>query len=259
MAGATRGTAVVTGSASGIGAAVRERLETDGDRVVGVDLRGQEVEADLSTPEGRTAAIDGVLAATGGAIDRLVLCAGVGSHLTDLALIPSVNYFGTFALLDGLRDALAGRPDAAAVVIASNSAQMGGFDEHPYVQAMLAGDEPLARERIASENGFLAYAGSKHAVARGVRRRADAFGKAGVRLNAVAPGPTETPMVEATRQHPAFGAAMNAMPIPLGRFAAPREIAQAIAFLLGPEASYVHGVVLYADGGNDAVLRPDRF
>lgn len=253
------GTAVVTGSASGIGAAVRARLERDGDRVIGVDLRSADVEADLSKPEGRARALEGVLAASGGALDRVVLCAGVGSHVADLALVPSVNYFGTFALLDGLLDALAKQPDSAAVVIASNSAQIGGFDEHPYVKAMLAGDEELSRALIEKENGFLAYAGSKHAVARGVRRRADAFGKRRVRLNAVAPGPTETPMVEATRAHPTFGPAMNAMPLPLGRFGEPHEIASAVAFLLGTQASMVHGIVLYADGGIDAVLRPDRF
>ncbi len=53
------GTAVVSGSASGIGAALRRRLERDGDRVVGVDLRDAEVEADLSTAAGRDAAIAG--------------------------------------------------------------------------------------------------------------------------------------------------------------------------------------------------------
>ena len=87
---------------------MRERLEADGDRVIGVDLRGAEVEADLSQPEGRRAAIEGVLERSGGALDRVVACAGLGSHLTDLPLIASVNYFGAVDVLDGLRDAMAG-------------------------------------------------------------------------------------------------------------------------------------------------------
>ena len=53
----TQRTAVITGSASGIGAAIRSRLEADGLRVIGIDLAGQEIDADLSTPEGRTSAV----------------------------------------------------------------------------------------------------------------------------------------------------------------------------------------------------------
>jgi NAD(P)-dependent dehydrogenase (short-subunit alcohol dehydrogenase family) len=69
---------VVTGSASGIGRATRERLEASGADVIGVDLRDAEVLADLATPVGRTAAIAAVLQAAGSSIDGLVTCAGVG-------------------------------------------------------------------------------------------------------------------------------------------------------------------------------------
>ena len=171
--------AVVTGSAGGIGAAVRERLERDGDRVIGVDLRDADVEADLSTPDGREAAVEGVLAACDGDLDKLVACAGLGSHLSDFPLIASVNYFGAVATLDGLRSALAGRPGAAAVAVSSNSARFGAFDDSEFVRACLDDDEPRAREIIAQENGFAAYGGSKHALARAVRRRASEWGRPG--------------------------------------------------------------------------------
>jgi len=250
--------AAVSGSASGIGAAVRARLEQQGDRVIGVDLRDAEVEADLSTLEGRRAAVSGVRSACSGALDRLVLCAGLGPQVED-ARIALVNYFGAVDLLDGLLGCLTGQADAAAVVVASNSAQLGPFQEHPVVLALLDGDEAKARELLADDRGYIAYAGSKHALARAVRRRASAWGQAGVRLNAIAPGPTRTPLLEATANHPVWGRGMNALPVPLGRQAEPEEMAGIIAFLLGPEAGYVHGSIWYADGGTDASVRPDFF
>ena len=250
--------AAISGSDSGIGAAVRTRLERQGDRVIGVDLRNAEVEADLSTVEGRRSAIAGVRGACRGALDRLVLCAGLGPQVED-ARIALVNYFGAVDLLDGLLGCLAGRPDAAAVVVASNSAQLGPFQEHPVALALLDGDEAKARELLADDRGYIAYGGSKHALARAVRRRASEWGRAGVRLNAIAPGPTRTPLLEATANHPVWGKGLHALPVPLGRQAEPEEMAGIIAFLLGSEAGYVHGSIWYADGGTDASVRPDFF
>ena len=253
------GTVAITGSASGIGAAVRERMASDGDRVIGVDLRDADVEADLASPEGRKRAIGAVRELAGGGIDRLVLCAGLGAHLDDFAMIASVNYFGAVEVMDGLLGDLSGRPLASAVVVCSNSAQFVPLDQHPYVLALLDHDEAKAREIVAKENGFVAYAGSKHALCRAVRRRAKVWGEAGVRLNGICPGATETPLLRGSLEHPVWGDSVAALEIPLGRHAAPAEMAAVIAFLLGPEAGYVHGSVIYADGGNDATLRPDRF
>jgi NAD(P)-dependent dehydrogenase (short-subunit alcohol dehydrogenase family) len=253
------GTAAITGSASGIGAAVRKRLERDGDRVIGVDLRDAEVVADLSAPEGRQRAIEAVCREAGGALDRLVLCAGLGTHVEDLAMIASVNYFGAVEVMDGLKEALAGRPGAAAVAVCSNSAQFGPFEKHPFVLALLEPNEAKARRLVAKENGFVAYGGSKHALCRAVRRRAKPWGEAGVRLNGICPGATETPLLRGSIEHPVWGKGVAGLDIPLGRRAEPEEMAVVIAFLLGPEAGYVHGSLVYVDGGNDATMRPDRF
>lgn len=254
--------AAVSGSASGIGAAVRARLEAEGARVVGVDLRGAEVVADLGTPEGREEALAAVREAAGSSLDRLVLCAGVGSHIDDLALIPSVNYFGAVALLDGLADLLAAGAAPAGVVIGSNSSQYLPFDEGPpaaYVEALLAGDEVAARRLAVMGNGFLAYAGSKHALTRAVRRRARKLGARGIRANVVAPGPVETPLLEESRRHPVFGKGVEQVEIPLGRRGRPEEVAELVHFLLSAGSSWMHGSVVFLDGGNDAVVRPDRF
>ncbi|MGZ4756546.1 MAG: SDR family NAD(P)-dependent oxidoreductase, partial [Acidimicrobiia bacterium] len=115
-------TVVVTGSASGMGAATRARLEADGQRVIGVDIRDADIVADLGTAEGREAAIDAVVARTDGVIDGLVTWAGVAG-LTDTpgSVLASVNYFGSTALLAGLRPALARGDRPAAVAISSNS------------------------------------------------------------------------------------------------------------------------------------------
>lgn len=252
------GNAVVTGSASGIGLAVRQGLEKLGDRVIGVDLREAEVLADLSTVEGRKSAVAEVLEQTGGEIDRLVVAAGLGGHVEDTALVTSVNYFGAVELLDGLRTAMEGRAGAAAVAICSNSAQLMPLDEHPFVLAMLEHDEAAARE-LSGKLGAVTYGATKHALSRALRRRADEWGKAGVRLNGIAPGPTETPMLQGVIDHPVLSKYFEQMEIPLGRNALPDEIASVVLFLLGDAASFVHGSILYADGGQDAMLRSDRF
>jgi NAD(P)-dependent dehydrogenase (short-subunit alcohol dehydrogenase family) len=227
--------------------------------VIGVDLCDADVVADLSSPEGRKRAIGAVRELADGGIDRLVLSAGLGAHIEDFARIASVNYFGAVEVMDGLLGDLAGRSEASAVVVCSNSAQFVPLDEHPYILALLDHDEAKACEIVAKENGFVAYAGSKHALCRAVRRRATAWGEAGVRLNGICPGATETPLLRGSLDHPVWGESVAGLDIPLGRHADPAEIAAVVAFLLGPEAGYVHGSVIYADGGNDATMRPDRF
>jgi NAD(P)-dependent dehydrogenase (short-subunit alcohol dehydrogenase family) len=254
------GCVAVTGSASGIGAAVRARLERAGARVLGVDLRDAEVIADLGTSEGRTAATAGVLAAADGRLDGLVACAGLGPHVELWSTIVSVNYFGAQALCDGLRPALAAAKPAAAVIVSSNSSTVPG-SEGPVVDACLAGDEAEARRIALEQSGHQAYAGSKLALTRWMRRNATSaeWAGAGIRLNAVAPGPVTTPLLQAGLDHPIYGPAIRGFPVPLGGFGTTEQIAAAVAFLLDPEAAFCCGSVLFVDGGTDALLRPDQY
>src|SRR4029079_13047895 len=108
-------TIAITGSASGMGAALGERLTAAGDRVIGVDLRNADVEADLGTRAGRAQAIERVGELSGGALDGLVTLAGLaGLPERPASLLISVNYFGTVELLKGLGPPLAPATHALA-------------------------------------------------------------------------------------------------------------------------------------------------
>lgn len=250
--------AVITGSASGIGAEVRKRLEAQGFEVIGIDLKNTEVTADLSTQDGRKSAIAETLEKCGGKIDRLLLAAGLGGHLDDGALVARVNYFGALALLDGFKDALASS-GGRCVVIGSNSAQMRPVDEAPMVISMLEGDEAKTMDIIGEMHAAMVYAGSKHALTRAVRRRAAEWGSAGIRLNVIAPGPTETPMLQGVKDHPTISKSLDMIPIPQKRFATVEEIGGTIEFMFSDICGHMHGSVIYVDGGSDAQVRPDKF
>jgi NAD(P)-dependent dehydrogenase (short-subunit alcohol dehydrogenase family) len=245
----------VTGSASGLGAAVCAQLAGGGDRVIGVDQRDAEVVADLCQPAGRAAAVEAVAEIAQHALDGLVVAAGLGPHVADRGAIASVNYFGAVAVLDGLRDVLARGIQPAAVAVASNSATIGAADE--LVDVMLQGDEDATRAAAQASNGVTVYSSSKRALALAARHRAPAWGDDGVRLNAVAPGPFGSPMMDGILADAVIGPMVESFPIPLGRRGDVGEVASVITFLLSPAASWVHGHVLFVDGGSDALLRPD--
>jgi len=251
-------TAVITGSASGIGAATRARLESEGFNVIGIDLRNAEIEADLSTPEGRQKAVSETIEKSNGKIDRLVLAAGLGGHLEDGALVARVNYFGALAVLDGLKDALV-VAGGRCVVIGSFSATMFIEPDNPVVAALLQNDEEAAMMAIGDLHAAKTYATSKHALTRMVRRRSAEWGAAGVTLNLIAPGQTATPMQQGAAEHPTISKALSSIPVPKKRVASPDEMAGVIQFLLSDAADYMQGSVVYVDGGTDAQLRPDGF
>lgn len=252
-------TIVVTGSASGIGAATSALLVEQGHRVVGVDRRDADVIADLSSADGRAAAIAGILAkldALGApGLDGFVPCAGVTNLAPEVVL--NVNYLGTIELLRGLRETLAKGTDPAVVLIASNSISMlpPGVLSEDAITALMNADIATAATMAP---GYLAYPLSKLALVRFARTHGvgPEWAGAGIRVNAVAPGIIDTPMTQGLE--PAAEAAMRNIPIPHGSFGSPQQIANVIAFLLSPAAAFVHGSVWFVDGGTDAVMAPMR-
>jgi len=247
----------ITGAASGLGAATRARFETEGAVVVGIDLAGSDVDADLSAAPGRRLAVDAV-GRVHDALDVLVCCAGLGPQAADPARILAVNHFGAVEVLDGLSDRLAAGTDPAAVLISSNSVMLDPTIDADLVDACTRGDEADARRLAARLSGSTVYASSKQALARAMRRRAAPLAALGVRVNAVAPGAFDSPLLQGGLDDPVLGPLIEALPIPLGRRGRADEIADVVAWLCGTGARYVHGSVLVVDGGTDARLFPDR-
>jgi NAD(P)-dependent dehydrogenase (short-subunit alcohol dehydrogenase family) len=253
---------VVSGSASGMGAATSARLHAEGRRVIGIDIHDADVVADLGTPAGRQFALASVQQIAGGAIDGLVTFAGVpGLPSSPGSQLVSVNYFGTIALLEGLRPLLAGGEQGAAVAISSNSTTCQPGVPLEVVEHCLVGDEESARQAADNAGALASYPAGKLAVARWVRRQAPGAGwaGAGVALNVVAPGAVETPLLQATRDDPTIGRYVDGFPIPVGRKGTADELAGVVQFLLGPGARFFCGSVIFVDGGTDAQLRADDF
>ncbi len=247
----------VTGSAGGLGSAIRRRIEAEGHEVIGIDVRDAEVQHDLSRPHGRSAAFDEVTKASGGRLDGVVACAGLGGTTKPTSLVARVNYFGAVATMDELRPLLEKGDAPAAVAICSNSASFMLPGDQPLVKLMLDGDEEEAARQADGMDGQLVYGQAKLALSFALRRRVQSWGEAGVRLNGVAPGPVLTPLTQAGLEDPVSGPAIREFPVPIGRWGEPAEIAAAVWFLLSAEASWVHGAILFVDGGTDALVRTD--
>ncbi|GGL33701.1 SDR family oxidoreductase [Phycicoccus endophyticus] len=254
-------TYVVTGAASGIGRATANLLAHRGNRVIGVDVRSGDVVADLSTPQGREDAVEGVLDEAGGRIDGVV--ANAGLSLPTAATV-AVNYFGAVGLLHGLRSALVAASSGAPRAVVTSSMATLMPVHAPLVEACVAGDEERAMliaadlEAQGPQVGAILYPSSKRALSRWVRRVAPTatWAGAGIPLNAVAPGIVRTPMVEELIATEEGRAGLEAaVPMPLHGYLEAQQVAALIAWLVSPENTHLCGQTVYVDGGSDVVLR----
>jgi 2-hydroxycyclohexanecarboxyl-CoA dehydrogenase len=236
--------ALVTGAASGIGRAVARRLGEEGCRVAAVDLNaegaaatiadlgqdGYVVQADVSDLGAMREAV-AVAERALGPLDALVCCAGwdrvepfVESTEETWDRVIAVNLRGVIACTRAVLDGMIARRAGAIVNISSDAGRVGSSGEVVYSGA---------------KAGIIGFS---KAVAREVARHA-------IRVNVVCPGPTDTPMMDATRQaNPRLGEAL-VKAIPFRRLAQPEEIAGAVAFFVSDDAAYVTGQTLSVSGG----------
>jgi NAD(P)-dependent dehydrogenase (short-subunit alcohol dehydrogenase family) len=249
--------AVVTGSGSGLGEATCSALEADGDRVIRVDLVNSDVDADLSTPEGRKDAIARIAACAGERIDALVTWAGGGGATVDLL---RVNYFGTVDMAEGLLPLLA-KSSAPRVLVTSSRMALEPCDE-TLVALLLAHREDEIVANYGDEITSLSYyVAAKTAIGRWMRRNAVApkWNEPGIRINALAPGFIETQRTRTGMLDPQTAAWMLSMhPQAEDVRSQAEEIGTLARFLVSEENSLLIGQCLFADRGTEAILRGEK-
>lgn len=255
-------TYVVTGAASGIGAATSRILRERGNKVIGVDIQSADVIADLSTKQGRIDAVNNAVAAAGGSVDAVIACAGLAHPI---AKTVSVNYFGMSEFLTAFAPTLA-KSDAPRAALISSMANLMPNDQ-TIVDACLADDEEKAvaraQELVDAGGGLeqLIYGSTKRAIARWVRREAPKPEWAGacIPLNCIAPGIVRTPMVaDMIATEEARAGLDQAVPMPCNYYLEPEQVAYLLIWLTSEENTHVTGQCVYIDGGSDVVLRGDN-
>jgi len=239
-----------------MGAATAARLRGTGRRVIGVDIRGGDVAADLSSSDGRA----GACAAVAARAERLVgvaTFAGVSPYAAPPDVVVAVNFFGTTDLLAGLWPMLGAAGSASVVVVSSNAATTATDVDEELVQRCLDGEEDAARARAIEVGGPSSYTSAKFAVARWARTSAPqpAWAGRGIAMNVLVPGVVDTPMTQAMAADAAARRVLERIPVPLGRTAVAGDLASWAEFLLGPGARFAVGAMIAVDGGTEAALR----
>jgi NAD(P)-dependent dehydrogenase (short-subunit alcohol dehydrogenase family) len=226
-------TLLVIGGASGIGAAICHRGQLDGWRVISLDLtehnngswyHGQ---VDLRNPESLSGAIDEIRARCG-TVDALHITAGITDPTSILEIsaervneLFSINVIGVIEATRGFFPLLT--DNGSIVLFSSIAAQRGG-----------------------GFFGASAYAATKSAIESLTRGFAKEFSDRKIRVNCIAPGPTNTPMLMTATPEILEKVTNSTL---LGRICEPEEIAEVALFLSGPKSSYITGATIYVDGG----------
>jgi NAD(P)-dependent dehydrogenase (short-subunit alcohol dehydrogenase family) len=255
-------TYVITGAASGIGAATSVLLKERGAKVIGVDIHNADINVDLSTSAGRKGAVNSLIGLSDGIIDGIIPCAGL---VHSIAKTVSVNFFGVTELLTALLPILKNSSAPRVAITSSVASLMPSSQE--LVNAMLADDEAsalaIAQGLVdqGSETAGLIYGSTKRAISRWVRRECikPEWAGAGIPLNAVGPGIVETPMVAKIIATAGSRAATDALgPMPLNYHLKGRQVSYLLAWLTSEENTHTTGQTIYIDGGSDASIRGDE-
>ncbi len=244
-------TIVVTGAASGIGAETAAEVRRRGATVVGVDRNPAEVdefhEADLSDPD----AIDELAAALPSGADGLCNIAGV-PPTAPAAEVLKVNTLGLRRLTERVAPKLA---DGASIVNLASMAGNRWRDNIAQVQALLAiGWDDIDRfvAEHGLEGGARSYFLSKEAVVVWTMQNRWTWRDRRIRINAVSPGPIETPILPDFIEM--LGERAQESLRNLERMGTPADVAPTVAFLLSDESAWIRGANLAPDGGMGAHL-----
>lgn len=220
--------AVVTGGGSGIGKATADRLRTNGVDVVVWDVRNGDIDCDISDPDAVAAAIEATVASHG-TPDRLVACAGIGASgllldqsPADWRRVIDTNLTGTWLTMRAVAQAMVDAGTGGSIVAVSS------------ISGSLA------------DRDMGAYCVSKAGIDMLVRVAAEEWGAHGIRVNAVGPGVTRTPMLAKPEQLPGWVEGLTERTA-LGRLGEADDVAEAIVAVL--EMSWVTGQIVLADGG----------
>jgi NAD(P)-dependent dehydrogenase (short-subunit alcohol dehydrogenase family) len=248
---------VVTGVASGIGAGIASLLADRGATVIGLDqavppsAREGWLMMDLRSPVSIRAAVERLP----DRVDALCNVAGVHPRSADGNDIVRANYLGTRLLTESV----VGRMAPGAAVVNMASAAGAGWRSrlrlHRELVARASFDEGWAWLREHPVPRTEGYSYSKEALIVWTLLTAVAWLRRGVRMNALAPGPVETPAFAAFRE--ALGDAPNPDVDRIGRPGRIDEVARVAAFLCGVESGWINGAVIPADGGLTAAHLAD--
>ena len=256
---------VVTGAASGIGAATVDYLRARGATVISADLREADVIADLATLDGRATFIDQVARRSKGVVDAVVANAGGGPVETSVQL----NYFGTVATLEGLRPLLCKSDSPRAVAVSSIGSLFATRSD--LMRACLSGNEEKAKsiaQIVARESAAagadghrvreMVYGNAKQALNQWCSKSAASsrWAGAGILLNVVALGVYSTPAAAFILSDPERAHAIQALtPLRDAFPGRPRDAAALLCWLISRENTQLTGQVLFADGGFEVSQR----